>query len=57
MGQRERFPGRSEHRKLALEPTFTIHRFRAGAASNQPAYLAGRERMYDGMRRAGVLEG
>ena len=41
---------------LARDPSFTIHRFRAGVTSNKPAYLAGRERMYDGMRKAGVPE-
>lgn len=39
---------------LALEPSFTISRFRAGARSDNPVYLAGRERIYDGMRRAGI---
>ena len=42
---------------LALDPSFTIRRFRAGVSSDHPAYLAGRERMYDGMRKAGVPEG
>ena len=42
---------------LALDPTLTIRRFRAGAASDNPTYLAGRERMYDGMRKAGAPEG
>jgi hypothetical protein len=41
---------------LALEPGFTIARFRAGARSNDPTYLRGRERIYDGMRRAGIPE-
>ncbi len=41
---------------LALNPTFTIRRFRAGAFSDNPTYLAQRERFYDGMRRAGVSE-
>lgn len=39
---------------LALEPSFTIGRFRAGARSDNRAYLSGRERIYEGMRRAGV---
>ena len=38
---------------LALNPTFTIRRFRAGAMSDNPTYLAQRERVYDGMRKAG----
>ena len=31
---------------LALDPTFTVSRFRAGAASDNPTYLARRERIY-----------
>ena len=43
---------------LALDPTFTIRRFRASNAwSDNPAYLAGRERQCEGMRLAGVSEG
>ncbi|MEK9282750.1 adenylate/guanylate cyclase domain-containing protein [Bradyrhizobium sp. ISRA442] len=42
---------------LALLPNFTIRRYRASAACNHPAYLAGRERTYRGMRMAGVPEG
>jgi tetratricopeptide (TPR) repeat protein len=42
---------------LALNPTFTIRRFRAGAGSDNPTYLAQRERVYDAMRKAGVPEG
>jgi len=41
---------------LALNPIFTIRRFRAGAFSDNPTYLARRERIYDGMRKAGVPE-
>ena len=41
---------------LALNPTFTIRLFRAGAFSDNPTYLAQRERFYDGMRKAGVPE-
>jgi hypothetical protein len=41
---------------LALNPTFTIRRFRAGAVADNPTYLAQRERFYDGMRKAGVPE-
>lgn len=41
---------------LELHPNFTINRFRASAACNHPAYLAGRERTYEGMRMAGVPE-
>ena len=42
---------------LSLDPTFTVSRYRKGAFSNNPAYLAQRERIYDGMRKAGVPEG
>ena len=42
---------------LALDSTFTIQRFRAGASSNNPTYLAQRERIYEGMRKAGVPDG
>jgi len=42
---------------LVLNPTFTLRRFRSSAKSNNPAYLAGRERAYEGMRMAGVPEG
>jgi TolB-like protein/class 3 adenylate cyclase/Tfp pilus assembly protein PilF len=42
---------------LALDPNFTIRRFRAGTATDDPTYLAGRERCYEGLRRAGVPEG
>ncbi|MBR0691619.1 adenylate/guanylate cyclase domain-containing protein [Bradyrhizobium lablabi] len=42
---------------LALDPSFTIRRFRLGAASDNPTHLAGRERIYEGMRLAGVPEG
>ena len=42
---------------LAINPTFTISRFRAGVQNDNPTYLAQRERMYEGMRKAGVPEG
>jgi len=42
---------------FALNPTFTLRRFRAGTSSNNPTFLAQRERIYDGMRKAGVPEG
>jgi TolB-like protein/Tfp pilus assembly protein PilF len=42
---------------LVLNPTFTLRRFRSSAKSNNPAYLAGRERVYEGMHMAGVPEG
>jgi len=42
---------------LALHPSFTIQRYRASAACSHPAYLAGRERTYEGLRMVGVPEG
>ena len=42
---------------LAISPGFTIRRFRNGAQSDNPIYLAARERLYEGMRSAGVPEG
>ena len=42
---------------LVLNPTFTLRRLRARALSDHPAYLAGRERVYEGLRMAGVPEG
>jgi tetratricopeptide (TPR) repeat protein len=42
---------------LALDPDFTIRRYRAGAPSDNPTFLAKRERIYEGMRMAGVPEG
>jgi TolB-like protein/class 3 adenylate cyclase/Tfp pilus assembly protein PilF len=43
---------------LALDPAFTLRRYSAGAAaSDHPAFVAQRERIYDAMRRAGVPEG
>jgi TolB-like protein len=44
---------------LALDPTFTIRRLRASSNvwSDNPTYLAGRERNIEGMRMAGVPEG
>jgi TolB-like protein/class 3 adenylate cyclase/Tfp pilus assembly protein PilF len=42
---------------LALYPNFTLRRFRAGAASSNPTFLAQRERIIDGMGLAGVPEG
>ena len=42
---------------LTLQPNFTIRRFRANPYSDNPGYLAKRERVYGGMRLAGVPEG
>ena len=41
---------------LALNPSFTIRRYRTNSPSNHPVYLAGRERVIEGMRLAGVPE-
>jgi hypothetical protein len=42
---------------LALNPSFTIRRFRDGAVSDNQTFLAKRERVIEGMRLAGVPEG
>jgi len=44
---------------LALDPHFTIRRYRDGtyANSDNPRYVAGRNRLIEGMRSAGVPEG
>lgn len=42
---------------LALDPSFTIRRLRANVPTDNPIFLAGRERIYDDMRLAGVPEG
>jgi TolB-like protein len=41
---------------LAVNPRFTIARFRAGMRSDNPVFLAQRERNIEGMRMAGVPE-
>ena len=42
---------------LGLDPTFTLSRFRTNVQSDNPTYLAKRERFIGGMRMAGVPEG
>jgi hypothetical protein len=42
---------------LALNPSFTVTRFRTGVSSDNPTYLTQRERLRVGMRIAGVPEG
>jgi TolB-like protein len=42
---------------LALDPTFTVRRYRLNAQSDDPTYLARRERVAEGLRMAGVPEG
>jgi TolB-like protein/class 3 adenylate cyclase len=39
-----------------LDPTFSLARFRQHAFSDNPVFLARRERVYEGMRKAGVPE-
>jgi TolB-like protein len=48
---------RSEARAgLAINPTFTISRFRASEPNGDDTAVAGRERVIDGLRKAGVPE-
>ena len=42
---------------LALNPNFTIRRVRTNTPSSHPVYLAGRERVCEALRMAGVPEG
>jgi TolB-like protein/Tfp pilus assembly protein PilF len=42
---------------LALDPDFTIRRYRINRKSSNPGYLARRERYFDGLRLAGIPEG
>jgi tetratricopeptide (TPR) repeat protein len=42
---------------LALDPDFTIRRYRINRKSSNPSYLARRERYFEGLRLAGVPEG
>jgi len=42
---------------LALDPSLTIRRLRATVPSDNPTFLAARERIYEGLRLAGVPEG
>jgi adenylate cyclase len=42
---------------LALNPNFTLRRYRDGAQSDNPDYLKRRERIIEDMRKAGVPEG
>jgi TolB-like protein/DNA-binding response OmpR family regulator/Tfp pilus assembly protein PilF len=44
------------HAGLKSDPSFTICRFRTNVASDNPTYLAQRERIYVGMRKAGLPE-
>jgi len=42
---------------LSLNPGFTVNRLRAAKSSDDPTYLAWRERLYAGLRLVGVPEG
>ena len=42
---------------LALNPGFTICRYRTYVPGNHPLYVAGRERVYEALRLAGLPEG
>ena len=42
---------------LALDPTFNLASFRAAELSDDPYYFAWRERLIEGMRKAGLPEG
>ena len=42
---------------LAIDPTFTIRRYRADAPSDNPVFLAGRQRVYEMLQKVGVPEG
>jgi tetratricopeptide (TPR) repeat protein len=42
---------------LVLDPGFTIRRFQRSLSSDNPIYLVKRERVYEGMRVAGLPEG
>ena len=42
---------------LALDPNFTLRRFRVNVPNDNPTYLAGARRIYEAMRLAGVPEG
>ena len=42
---------------LALDPNFTLRRYRDAAQSDNPAFLKGRERIIEDMRKAGAPEG
>jgi tetratricopeptide (TPR) repeat protein len=41
---------------LAINPAYTVSGFRAGSFSDNPTFLAQRERVYEGLRKAGVPE-
>ena len=42
---------------LAIAPRYTLAHYRVGIESDNPTFLAQRERIIEGMRKAGVPEG
>jgi hypothetical protein len=42
---------------MLLDPNFTVRRLRNNLSSNNPTYLSGRKRFYEGLRIAGVPDG
>jgi hypothetical protein len=42
---------------MAVVPNFTVARFRAGAESENPTYLSQRERVIEGLVKAGAPVG
>ena len=48
--------GAAAREGLTLNLGFTVRRFRACTPSDNPVYLAGRERVYEGLRLAEVPE-
>jgi hypothetical protein len=42
---------------LAIDPSFTLRRYRDGAISDNPVYLLTRQRLGEGIRLAGIQEG
>jgi hypothetical protein len=56
-GRKSHAEAQSEVRAgLATNPTFTIVRLRASRSSDSPIAAAGRGRLIDGLRKAGVPE-
>ena len=51
-GRERPFPGAAR----TLDPGFNLRRYRDNALSDNPVYLAGRSRGYEGLRKAGVPE-
>src|SRR5208282_2613834 len=47
---------RSIEAGLVVNPTYSISGFRAASISDNPTFLAQRNRIYEGMRKAGVPE-